>query len=130
MGLSCVAAWCALQVQVLPWCGGAEVTGGQLSLLATLRKFTVKCVGLPEPDREAAMAVVTQLAALPGLMAAAYSDPQERPGASDSSSSGDGSAGNANAGVLLQHVTMHLLPVLQVRDLHPCGMNGWQGWTP
>jgi hypothetical protein len=100
--VSSLLSCCLAQVELLPLCCSADLSLGQLPLLATLRKFVTKSVGIPEPDREAAMFTATQLAALLGTLAANYSS---RPA----------SAGSA-ADTLMQHAAVQLLPALEVRS--------------
>lgn len=92
-----------MQVELLPLCHTADLSHGQLPLLATLRKFVTKSVGIPEPDREAAMFTATQLAALLGMLAAGYASRPTAPGGA--------------ADTLIQHAAMQLLPALQVRQM-------------
>lgn len=99
-----------LQVELLPVCIRCELTAGQLPLLATLRKFVIKSSGIPEPDRNAAMATATQVAALLGALSAAHPH-------SSSSSAAEGSEHQPPAGVLVQHAAVQLLPALQVSSV-------------
>lgn len=92
-----------LQVELLPLSVSAELEHGQLPLLATLRKFIVKSVGIPEPDGEAGMLAATQFAALLGSLAAAYG------------SGGTAAPPGGPADTLLRHACVQLLPALQVR---------------
>lgn len=103
MQVSVVLCCLLSQVDLLPLCINSELTAGQLPLLASLRKFIVKSVGIPEPDREAAMSTATQVAALLTALAAAHR-----------TSCGSGAGGSANADVLVQHAVVQLLPALQV----------------
>jgi hypothetical protein len=82
----------------------AELSNGQLPLLVTLRKFIVKSVGIPEPDREASMIAATQLAALLGTMASVYASSHTTQG--------------GPADTLMQHAAVQLLPALQVSSAH------------
>ncbi|KAF8061288.1 hypothetical protein HT031_004378 [Scenedesmus sp. PABB004] len=90
-----------LLVQLLP-AGSAHagLGAGQLPLLATLRKFTVRAAGVAEPDREAAHAATARLATLLGRLACA-------------ADAGAVVAPCAPQCVLLQHTAAQLLPALQ-----------------
>jgi hypothetical protein len=97
-------------VEVLPACACAELPTGQLALLVTLRKFMVKCAGIPGgPDRAAGFAVVTQLATLLGRLACVV--PQQRP--CDEGADAGAQAEHPAVG-LLRQATAQLLPALQV----------------
>lgn len=91
---------------MLPVCGQTDLSAGQLSLLATLRKFLVKAVSTPHPDRDAANAVATKLAELLG-------------GLCSSCCSSGNSQTSDSCCVLLQHAATHLLPALQVSSGGP-----------
>lgn len=86
----------------MPLCLNSDLSAGQLPLLATLRKFITKSVGIMEPDREAALIATTQFAALLGALAAAYANGLTA------------TAAGGNADTLLQHAAVQLLPSLQV----------------
>eukprot|EP00775_Hariotina_reticulata_P008895 gene8895-9072_t len=72
-----------------------DLSAGHLPLLATLRKFIVKSAGVPEPDRQAAMATALRLADMVANLAGGYD-------------------GDGQSGILLKHAAAQLLPGLQV----------------
>lgn len=92
-----------LQVELLPLCLHEDIAAGQLPLLATLRKFIFKSVGIAEPDRQAAMSTATQFAALLGSLASTYA-----------THCSCGVCAPPAADALLQHAAGQLLPALQV----------------
>lgn len=98
-------SWLYAQVELMPLCLSAGLSAGQLPLLATLRKFITKSVGILEPDREAALIATTQFAALLGALAGGYASGTAAP------------AQGGNADSLLQHAAVQLLPSLQVSCL-------------
>lgn len=96
--LLCQSCHHDVQAQLLPLCGGADLAGGQLPLMASMRKFLVKASGISEPDRTAAITTATKLAEMVARLACCCAS----------------TAPGSQAGVLLQHTAAQLLPAFQV----------------
>lgn len=99
-----------VQEQVLPLSNSCDITYGQLALMTTLRKFLVKCVAIPEPDRYAAHVTAAKVADMLGRMSSNCSRSQTTGGRSC---------------VLLQHAATQLLPAFQVSSSGIHHMDGW-----